>query len=132
MQLLMATRAGAVQITHDPEGTTTVTHLEYADVSTPEGVAALLERAMRQRSVAQTAMNEQSSRSHMVFMLAIEGGNQGTSQRVQGERGLAGWFAGAGCSAMRGALADTPTPAARPPGSLPAPAIMLRRPAEPN
>ena len=65
-----------------------MSHLEYVDVSTPGGVAALMERAMRQRSVAQTAMNEQSSRSHMVFMLSIEGSNQGTSQRVQGGCGV--------------------------------------------
>ena len=57
-------------IAHDEGGagrggggaTTTVTFLEYVDVSQPERVAALLERAMRARSVAATAMNEQSSR----------------------------------------------------------------------
>lgn len=36
------------------------------------------------RSVGATAMNEQSSRSHMVFILAIEGSNEGTGQKVKG------------------------------------------------
>lgn len=36
------------------------------------------------RSVGATAMNEQSSRSHMVFILAIKGSNEGTGQKVKG------------------------------------------------
>lgn len=136
------------QVSHDKEGTT-VSYLEYFDVSQPERVAALLERAMKARrcaggwtmmgaagrpgdccmmlvvmlgwgchdmgsrcwqalalckragpaygrplptkapcqpcrSVGATAMNEQSSRSHMVFILAIEGSNEGTGQKVKG------------------------------------------------
>ncbi len=42
----------------------------------------LLDRAMRQRSVGATAMNEQSSRSHMVFMLQLRGANELSGQRV--------------------------------------------------
>ena len=44
----------------------------------------LLDRAMRQRSVGATAMNEQSSRSHMVFMLQLRGANELSGQRVSG------------------------------------------------
>jgi kinesin family protein C1 len=68
----------------DKAGSTTVSFLEYADVSQPQRVAALLERAMRARSVGATAMNEQSSRSHMVFQLAIEGANAETGQKARG------------------------------------------------
>lgn len=44
----------------------------------------LLERAMRQRAVGATASNEQSSRSHMVFMLHLAGHNEASGQRVSG------------------------------------------------
>lgn len=44
----------------------------------------LLERAMRQRAVGATASNEQSSRSHMVFMLHLAGLNEASGQRVSG------------------------------------------------
>ena len=71
---------------HDDKGATSVSFLESLDVSQPAGVAALLERAMKQRSVGATAMNEQSSRSHMVFMLHINGVNAGTGQKARGER----------------------------------------------
>lgn len=71
-------------ITHDDKAGTSVSYLEYVDVSQPERVAGLLERAMRQRSVGATAMNEQSSRSHMVFMLHIDGANEGTGQKAKG------------------------------------------------
>ncbi|PSC71436.1 kinesin-3 isoform X2 [Micractinium conductrix] len=80
--LLPAGKKHAIQ--HDDKGSTTVSYCEHVDVSTPEGVAALLERAMKARSVAATAMNEQSSRSHMVFMLAIEGANATTGQKARG------------------------------------------------
>eukprot|EP00887_Chlorella_sp_A99_P000452 scaffold17.g452.t1 len=76
------------QVSHDDKGNTSVSYLELVDVSTPDAVRGLLDRAMRQRSVAATAMNEQSSRSHMVFMLSIEGANEGTGQRVRGALNL--------------------------------------------
>ncbi|PRW33188.1 kinesin-3 isoform X2 [Chlorella sorokiniana] len=74
-------------VSHDKESTS-VSYLEYFDVSQPERVAALLERAMKTRSVGATAMNEQSSRSHMVFILAIEGSNEGMGQKVKGQLNL--------------------------------------------
>ena len=43
---------------------------------------------MRQRSVGATAMNEQSSRSHMVFMLQLRGTNELSGQRVSGAQAL--------------------------------------------
>lgn len=89
-----------LQITHDDKAGTSVSYLEYVDVSQPERVAGLLERAMRQRSVGATAMNEQSSRSHMVFMLHIDGANEGTGQKAKGA--WVGW--GPAAPAQRVAL----------------------------
>lgn len=40
-------------------------------------------------------MNEQSSRSHMVFILAIEGSNEGTGQKVKGAQLHLGAWGGA-------------------------------------
>jgi hypothetical protein len=47
-------------------------------------VASLLERAMKHRAVGATALNEHSSRSHMVFMLSISGRNTASGQTVSG------------------------------------------------
>ncbi|XP_078268144.1 kinesin-like protein KIFC1 [Rhinoraja longicauda] len=52
-----------------------VTNLEYISVSTVEEVNKLITIAKANRSVAKTAMNDQSSRSHSVFQLHIEGNN---------------------------------------------------------
>lgn len=58
--------------------------LEGVDVRRPGRVADLLARAMRQRAVGATATNEHSSRSHMVFTLAITGTNAASGQEVRG------------------------------------------------
>jgi kinesin family member C1 len=73
-----------LQVLHDPSGNTTVTDLTLVDVSQAERVGELLQEAMEKRSVGCTALNEQSSRSHMVFCLRIEGHNHRTGTRVQG------------------------------------------------
>jgi hypothetical protein len=52
-------------VVHDAAGHTTVSDLTLVDVSKPEAVAALLAQAMDKRAVGCTALNEQSSRSHM-------------------------------------------------------------------
>ncbi|KAF5838673.1 kinesin-like protein [Dunaliella salina] len=66
------------QVIHNQDGSTTVTELTTIDVSTPEKVDALLSEAMNKRTVGCTALNEQSSRSHMVFTLKIDGTNSST------------------------------------------------------
>lgn len=77
------------QVSHDDKGVTSVSFLEGVDVRRPGRVADLLARAMRQRAVGATATNEHSSRSHMVFTLAIAGTNAASGQEVHGElRGL--------------------------------------------
>lgn len=72
------------QVIHNQDGSTTVTDLTTIDVSTPEKVDALLSEAMNKRTVGCTALNEQSSRSHMVFSLKIDGTNSSTGQHVCG------------------------------------------------
>ncbi|KAM4879908.1 carboxy-terminal kinesin 2-like isoform 1-T1 [Sylvia borin] len=50
-----------------------VPNLTWVPVDSEEQVLELLERARSQRSVARTALNERSSRSHSVFQLRIQG-----------------------------------------------------------
>ncbi|XP_068106294.1 kinesin-like protein KIFC1 isoform X2 [Hyperolius riggenbachi] len=52
-----------------------VTNLRYVEVSSVEEVQDLLLTAKTNRSVAKTALNDRSSRSHSVFQLKIEGKN---------------------------------------------------------
>ncbi|MEE6517579.1 hypothetical protein FKM82_027902 [Ascaphus truei] len=52
-----------------------VTNLRYVDVASEEEVHELLRTANANRSVAKTALNDRSSRSHSVFQLKIEGEN---------------------------------------------------------
>ncbi|KAE8728554.1 Kinesin-1 [Hibiscus syriacus] len=71
-------------IKHDLNGNTYVSDLTIVDVSTMTEISSLLRLAAQSRSVGRTQMNEQSSRSHMVFSLRISGMNEGTEQQVQG------------------------------------------------
>ncbi|XP_053328705.1 kinesin-like protein KIFC1 isoform X2 [Spea bombifrons] len=52
-----------------------VTNLRYVEVSSEDEVHELLKTAKANRSVAKTALNDRSSRSHSVFQLKIEGEN---------------------------------------------------------
>ncbi|GIL50219.1 hypothetical protein Vafri_6438 [Volvox africanus] len=72
------------QVAHDTNGVTTVSDLTVVDVNKPEAVEQLLAQAMEKRSVGFTALNEQSSRSHMVFTMRIEGHNTCTDVKVSG------------------------------------------------
>eukprot|EP00873_Tetraselmis_striata_P022453 jgi/Tetstr1/442717/TSEL_030807.t1 len=72
------------KVVHDTDGNTTVSELTCVDVSHPERFDALMTKAMSQRSVGATALNERSSRSHCVFTLRIEGVCEATGDRAKG------------------------------------------------
>ncbi|KFM27370.1 Kinesin-2, partial [Auxenochlorella protothecoides] len=81
--------AAAARISHDAKtGATSVSFLEAVGVGSAEAAQSLLERATKQRAIGCTAMNEHSSRSHMVFMLSITGNNDETGQTVRGQLNL--------------------------------------------
>jgi kinesin family protein C1 len=65
-----------------------VSYLEWFNVGSSDDVERLLAKATKMRSVGCTSMNEQSSRSHMVFMLAVEGTNASTGQKLSGALNL--------------------------------------------
>eukprot|EP00899_Mesostigma_viride_P023454 jgi/Mesvir1/4293/Mv22247-RA.1 len=74
----------AYNIKRDAKGNTVVTDLTLHPVSTAAQVASLMKQAAAQRSVGQTCMNEESSRSHAVFTLQITGENKATGKVVDG------------------------------------------------
>uniref|UniRef100_UPI00358FCAFC carboxy-terminal kinesin 2-like n=1 Tax=Myxine glutinosa TaxID=7769 RepID=UPI00358FCAFC len=61
-----------------------VTNLKYEPVISEEEVEMLLRKASENRSVAATAVNDRSSRSHSIFQLHIEGSNECTGQACFG------------------------------------------------
>ncbi|TGZ76677.1 kinesin-domain-containing protein [Ascodesmis nigricans] len=76
-------------IRHDPKTlTTTITDVETVILDTPDKVTTILNHAQKTRSVAATAANERSSRSHSVFILKLVGVNRHTGQRSEGTLNL--------------------------------------------
>jgi kinesin family member C1 len=73
------------EIKHDTtRGKTSVTDLTAVNLDSSATVAALLDRASGNRSVAATKANERSSRSHSVFILKLAGHNAATGERSEG------------------------------------------------
>jgi len=76
--------AGKIEVQHDEfEKDTSLTNCAVVDVRGADHVQDLVARAMGARSVAATAMNAQSSRSHSVFILWIEGRNDELGQQFR-------------------------------------------------
>ncbi|RPA87530.1 putative kinesin family protein [Ascobolus immersus RN42] len=77
------------EIRHDPKSmTTTVTGVTTVNLDNPSKVEIILNRAMKNRSVAATKANERSSRSHSVFILRLMGYNTATGERCEGTLNL--------------------------------------------
>jgi kinesin family member C1 len=73
------------EIKHDTtRDKTSVTDLTTVNLDSSATVAALLDRASGNRSVAATKANERSSRSHSVFILKLAGQNAATGERSEG------------------------------------------------
>jgi kinesin family protein C1 len=78
----------ALNIKKDAKGGICVPDLTLVDVTEMEHVEKLMERASRARSVACTDMNAQSSRSHSVFTLHLQGVNDSEGIILDGQLNL--------------------------------------------
>ncbi|EGZ29497.1 hypothetical protein PHYSODRAFT_552798 [Phytophthora sojae] len=88
---LLATRQSGDEklgIKKDAKGSVYVPGLTLVDVTATEQVETLMERASRARSVACTDMNAQSSRSHSVFTLHLQGVNDRDGVMLNGQLNL--------------------------------------------
>lgn len=76
-------------IKHDEiRKTTTVTNCKTVMLDSEDTVELMLNQAQKNRSVAATKSNEQSSRSHSVFTLKLIGENSATRERCEGTLNL--------------------------------------------
>ncbi|CAH0492500.1 unnamed protein product [Peronospora farinosa] len=88
---LLATKRNSdekLSIKKDAKGGVYVPGLTLVDVTAMEQVEDLMERASRARSVACTDMNAQSSRSHSVFTLHLQGVNDKGGVMLNGQLNL--------------------------------------------
>lgn len=73
------------EIRHDPmTSTTSVTDLKSVEIKSSKMMTDLLDRALKNRSIASTKANERSSRSHSVYIIKIQGVNHQTGERNHG------------------------------------------------
>jgi len=74
-----------LQVRQDKTGQVTVEHLTEEECSSAEELQALVDRGMSSRAVAATAMNSESSRSHLVLMVRIISVNKETKEQLKGK-----------------------------------------------
>mmetsp|Transcript_86764 Transcript_86764/g.243080 ORF Transcript_86764/g.243080 Transcript_86764/m.243080 type:complete len:645 (+) Transcript_86764:528-2462(+) len=74
-----------LNIKQDKSGAINVENLTEEKAENAEDLSAILERGSEQRSVAATAMNSESSRSHLVFMVKIVSVNKESGQQLKGK-----------------------------------------------
>ncbi|KAK9468689.1 P-loop containing nucleoside triphosphate hydrolase protein [Lipomyces arxii] len=70
------------------EGRIIIPDLTTVKLASQDSVKSMLQLASKNRSVAATAANERSSRSHSVFILTIRGYNSSTSEKCEGTLNL--------------------------------------------
>jgi len=77
------------EIRHDTiNQKTSVTDLTSIELLNPQMVNDVLQKALKNRSIAATKANERSSRSHSVFTIRIHGENNQTQEKVEGNLNL--------------------------------------------
>lgn len=77
--------SGKQKITNPKSDFTIISYLrDLVPVTSPERVFELLKRATKNRCVASTSMNDQSSRSHSIFQLKLLGENSISGETVSG------------------------------------------------
>ena len=79
---------GKLKISDDGKGNVAVPGLRTVKVTDAQRLADILEGANRVRKTSATKCNDQSSRSHYLFRMAIRGRNAKTGQHVDGELNL--------------------------------------------
>merc|ERR1719189_2372442 len=62
-----------------------VEHLTEEECCDAKSLSALMERGNKQRTVAATAMNSESSRSHLVLLIRIVSVNKETKEQMKGK-----------------------------------------------
>nr|AJF36162.1 C-terminal kinesin motor protein KIFC1 [Procambarus clarkii] len=77
-----------IKLTDSKKNETFVSNLRVVKVTDETEVHHLLHLAQQQRAVAETKMNERSSRSHSVFRLKLVGSNSITSESCEGTLNL--------------------------------------------
>ncbi|CAJ0765652.1 15813_t:CDS:2 [Entrophospora sp. SA101] len=78
-----------VKITHNiGEGSTRITNVKTVNLESPDYVNQVLRSATKNRTVASTKMNNNSSRSHSIFMIHIKGSNSVTNEKRSGSLNL--------------------------------------------
>jgi len=89
LDLLAKGTAGAsktkLNVKVEKSGFVSVENLVEQECKTAQELRSLLERGEKQRTVAATAMNSESSRSHLVLMITIVSVNYETKERLRGK-----------------------------------------------
>lgn len=74
-----------LKIREQKDGTIMVEHLSAEQVTSAEELQAIVDKGMNSRAVASTAMNSESSRSHLVLMVQIISVNRETKEQLRGK-----------------------------------------------
>jgi len=80
-----AASKGKLNIKVDKSGAVNVENLSEEACESAEELSRLLERGSEQRTVAATAMNSESSRSHLVLMITVISVNKETKEKMRGK-----------------------------------------------
>lgn len=89
IDLLVKNDTAKHDIKHDDvNGVTTVTNLTTMPIALEAEARKLIQLSNRHRLVGLTKMNERSLRSHLVFMLHLDGENSKTGERLRGTLNL--------------------------------------------